>query len=422
MRFFREILIAFLMCAAALVASPVAAQTTYRIQIPAFEKAALHADTQLVRPPIEPRATLSSLPYAQWLIEPVAGTPYHRIAQSTRPDWYLHNENKTLMVGPIQPGWWSAQWQIDPVFGAKDQWRICNRWTFECLTHGETSGVFLTKSLAGHAPSNWTIPGFKVNQVAAAAPTPTTTPITRIGAGTPPKTTGTQTTRQCGPSLTCYIQITGLIVNKRSEISDDEIYVKTTQNGTETRFPATFDVFAGSTIPSIATPNPRDIYKTVYPYMAMNESKPGHRAWSFCGFGRLDSNLVVRVLERDENAAVIKDNFSGGDDDIGTVVFMNMLERTGPNVKQLTGDGSRYLLLYNVAASREELPACGPTSVIRDSDLAIWKGPYQPSECEDKIANSLGVPDNTQVAIAFIASYSVCEIDAAVKAKRAGAG
>lgn len=421
MRFFRDIFIASFICVVALVASPVAAQTTYRIQFPSFERASIYADVgEAFHGPTAPSAAMTWLtrdqPRARWAIEPVAGTIYYRIRQSSRPDWYLHNETKTLMVGPIQPGWWSAQWQIDPVFGTTDQWRICNRWTFECLTHGETSGVFLTKSLAGHAPSNWTIPGFKGNQVAAAAPTPkpTTTPVTRIGTGTPP--VATPAGEPCGPAVICYLQIMGLYVNKRSEISDDEIVVTTTQGTDHKRYPAIMRSYVGKSVQTLISPNVENVYQSLYPYMAMNETKKGYRTWNFCSYSKLDNYVMLRVIERDAQAADGADNWAGGDDEIGTLIFTNNAERTGSYTKRLTGDGSSYALVYHVAARREDLPACGATSTIRDPDLAVfYNSPPENDGCEGAIEDALGTAETTQATIAFLITLSICEINKAVQ-------
>jgi hypothetical protein len=54
---------------------------------------------------------------AQWLIEPVPGTSYNRFNNLWKQDKYLHIEGGIPEAGPIQPGWLSAQWQFEAVPG-----------------------------------------------------------------------------------------------------------------------------------------------------------------------------------------------------------------------------------------------------------------------------------------------------------------
>jgi subtilisin family serine protease len=61
---------------------------------------------------------------AQWVLEPVAGTQFYRI-RNRYTNAYLHAEYGTLQAGSIQSGWHTAQWLLEPVEG---HYRIRNRY------------------------------------------------------------------------------------------------------------------------------------------------------------------------------------------------------------------------------------------------------------------------------------------------------
>jgi len=63
---------------------------------------------------------------AQWVFEPVEGTPYVRIKNRWKGT-YLNIEHGQIESSEIAPGWLSAQWLIEPIAGTK-QFRIKNRW------------------------------------------------------------------------------------------------------------------------------------------------------------------------------------------------------------------------------------------------------------------------------------------------------
>ncbi|WP_299769132.1 hypothetical protein [uncultured Dokdonia sp.] len=58
--------------------------------------------------PLKSRQHSSS---SQWLLEKVSGTTY-RIKNRATSNQYLHIENATLELGPIQPNWRSALWEL----------------------------------------------------------------------------------------------------------------------------------------------------------------------------------------------------------------------------------------------------------------------------------------------------------------------
>jgi len=56
----------------------------------------------------------------------LVGDGLYRLQNNWYQNTYIHNQNRRLEIGEIQPNWWSAQWKVIP---AGDGWvRIQNRW------------------------------------------------------------------------------------------------------------------------------------------------------------------------------------------------------------------------------------------------------------------------------------------------------
>lgn len=72
---------------------------------------------------------------AQWILEPVSSTGYYQIKNRWKNE-YLHIQNGPLECGAIQPGWWSAQWALEPVAGTSFV-RIRSRWKPEVALHNQ---------------------------------------------------------------------------------------------------------------------------------------------------------------------------------------------------------------------------------------------------------------------------------------------
>lgn len=70
---------------------------------------------------------------AQWILEPVDG--YYQIKNRWRNE-FLHIQNGPVECSPIQPGWWSAQWALEPVAGTSF-YRIRNRWKPEIALNNQ---------------------------------------------------------------------------------------------------------------------------------------------------------------------------------------------------------------------------------------------------------------------------------------------
>lgn len=70
---------------------------------------------------------------AQWILEPIDG--YYQIKNRWKNE-FLHIQNGPIECGVIQPGWWSAQWALEPVAGTPF-YRIRNRWKPEIALNNQ---------------------------------------------------------------------------------------------------------------------------------------------------------------------------------------------------------------------------------------------------------------------------------------------
>src|SRR6187549_20744 len=63
-----------------------------------------------------------------------------RFANRCKPDDRLHIENGSLAVGPVQPGWLSAQWVVEPVEPGSTSlyFRFKNLWQPDRFLHTES--------------------------------------------------------------------------------------------------------------------------------------------------------------------------------------------------------------------------------------------------------------------------------------------
>ena len=62
---------------------------------------------------------------AWWVLEPVKGTGFYRIRNVWKPDYYIHTESGAVDVSPIQLGWQSAWWELEP-YGNTPFFRLRN--------------------------------------------------------------------------------------------------------------------------------------------------------------------------------------------------------------------------------------------------------------------------------------------------------
>src|SRR5437667_3492534 len=106
----------------------------------------------LVAGPIQP-GWLS----AQWTMEPVApGSALYRIRNVWKPDQYLNIESGPLVAGPIQPGWLSAQWTTEPVAPGSALYRIRNVWKPDQYLNIESGPLVAVPMQPGWLSSQWT--------------------------------------------------------------------------------------------------------------------------------------------------------------------------------------------------------------------------------------------------------------------------
>lgn len=94
----------------------------------------------------------------QWQLERISGSSDVRI-KNLQSGLYLHSETDatTPVLGPIQPGWWSAMWVLEPVAGAADQFKIKNKYRNNYL-HAETGTIQTGAVQPGWISARWIIP------------------------------------------------------------------------------------------------------------------------------------------------------------------------------------------------------------------------------------------------------------------------
>lgn len=76
------------------------------------------------------------------------GNGYNRLQNNWYPDTYIHNQNGSIEIGAIEPGWWSAQWKIVPAHSGLV--RIQNRWHPDQYLHNQNGQLEV-----GAIDNNW---------------------------------------------------------------------------------------------------------------------------------------------------------------------------------------------------------------------------------------------------------------------------
>jgi hypothetical protein len=90
--------------------------------------------------------TNRQVPNYSYPAEPVEGTPYFRLRGSVG---HINIETGRLQVSPVQDGWWSAMWEVEPVDGTF--FRLKNRWNGTYL-NSETP-LLLSSAIQAEWPS-----------------------------------------------------------------------------------------------------------------------------------------------------------------------------------------------------------------------------------------------------------------------------
>jgi hypothetical protein len=89
-------------------------------------------------PPAGYRMVNRQFPHFGLPLVPVADLPYVRVPSGKNE--FAHIERGRLEYGAIEPGWWSAQWRVEPVPGTPYS-RIRNRWRGDQLLHLENGAL-----------------------------------------------------------------------------------------------------------------------------------------------------------------------------------------------------------------------------------------------------------------------------------------
>ncbi len=137
-----------------IAAVPLPAQQLQRIQNRSRPDTYLHTEQGAVQAgPIQPGWWS-----ADWIVEPVAGEPsFVRLRNRFRPDDYVHIEHGPVTSGPLgDPGWHSAQWTVDRGPGAP--WvRLRNRWRSDLYLHIEHGRLEAGRITMGWRSAQWAI-------------------------------------------------------------------------------------------------------------------------------------------------------------------------------------------------------------------------------------------------------------------------
>jgi hypothetical protein len=91
-------------------------------------------------------------PDTTWTLETVPGdTPYYRLRASS--GGYLNVESGKPVVGPVQPGWWSAMWMVQPLPDGYS--RLISRWKAGQGLHTERGSIEIGEYGDGWLSAMW---------------------------------------------------------------------------------------------------------------------------------------------------------------------------------------------------------------------------------------------------------------------------
>lgn len=107
---------------------------------------------------------------AQWILEPVEG--YYRIKNRWRNE-FLHIQNGSIESGNVEAGWWSAQWALEPVAGTSF-YRIRNRWKPEVALHNQNGSLEAGAIELGWWSAHWATVSVTSDGVVQQVPATTT--------------------------------------------------------------------------------------------------------------------------------------------------------------------------------------------------------------------------------------------------------
>ena len=95
---------------------------------------------------------------AQWVVEPVepVASTWFRFRSLWRPELCLHIESGVPEAGPIEPGWLSAQWRFEPVADAAFV-RVLNRRPLVRYVHVESGALDIGPVAPGWLSAQWAL-------------------------------------------------------------------------------------------------------------------------------------------------------------------------------------------------------------------------------------------------------------------------
>ncbi len=234
----------------------------------------------------------------------------------------------------------------------------------------------------------------------------------------------------CAPTRICWVQIRAVKVEKRTEISDDEVYasvVSILPKLTSYRYPA-------------STTEPREklgvwadiLYsdtRSVHSVVAMNEQKSHLKYFEICHKQMMLGPVTFYLTESDKTTYSDTDN-SGPDkdDEIGSLTISNTLPQHVYMHEFRPDGGGKYSVLYEVAESEAKLKPCspsGPRDPQRNPEVVAGPQPADQSsgggggssgdnslhhECEEFAAGTTGggAPSTTEIALVQLLFYGIC--------------
>ncbi len=367
-----------------------------------------------------------SAPPAVWIFELQSGGHYR--IRNKADGTYLNLESEFPQSTNVPINYASAWWSLIPT--GRGTYRIKNNF-FDKFLNTE-SGKF-EASLGQQVPSNYATSwwSFKPATPQTTASAPSAQPSQRAFPDDNPFTKRRPIDLKCGPIRTCWVLVRQLLVQKRTEISDDEVYAlanTVTPPFAGTRYPKPWvEARERLNISFIEWFYSDEV--TISTVVAMNQEKPHMKQWDICHKQQLSSPIQFQFYESDKNTASLDDDSGPDRDDlIGNVIIGNQLQQQDYAQVFEPEGGGKYTLVYELADSEANLKPCVP-SLPRDPERnpeavagpkpaggsgGSGGGSSRTSEvqykCQEWATRGIGggVPETTQVSIVYALTYGLC--------------
>jgi hypothetical protein len=334
-----------------------------------------------------------------WDFEPLGGGRYR--IKNRADGTYLHLEGELPQSTNVPVNYATSWWYLEPV--SNGFFRIRNHYRG---TYLHTERNRLEAGAAAQIPANYATSWWKLNGDPRSAQNISPDRLDPTREAKDPNDV-------CRSTATCYVQIVGLLAEKRTEFSNDEVFVYAVNSKEYWRFPKVYtqrvNPDPAQYQPGLGERAPFD--QDHYYVMEMNENTPGLRSWNICHTTRLDRDLDIYVKESDKFDSKQTDN--GGtdsDDPIGRLKLSNNSVFSGNFTQIMTESGGKYRLLYNIRDSEDKFPNCTP-SARRDPDADIPSQARQPSYCEKYAERLTGVPKTAEMAVVYFGTVGACELN-----------